>query len=306
MNIESTISVTKTTNTSSTSSSTGASSNNSSSTSFKDELDSVKAQENSKKTEDTKKAEDSQNAEDAKTHEADAENVKNAQKDSEEKNSQQIAKDELNEENAKAEENLLKQQEYSNPINELNSKIATLNDLKNNGFNSKSQGVESKADDKLSNKNDYCQTLKMNNNDITFFVNLVENQQMIAQNNPGVNPNMVNSDFTDIKSEATQKTVQISQTLLDAINKSAQTGKSFRVDFDNDIAVIMKVDKQGVLSANFIPGSAAVENYLRNNIASLRQNFDNQNLPYNELSYSQQQKQDKEQQNKNNKENKNE
>lgn len=143
----------------------------------------------------------------------------------------------------------------------------------------------------------------MDNNDIMFFVNLVENRQMIAQNNPVINSN-INNNFTDIKSEATQETVRVSATLMDAINDSLKTNKSFRIDFDKDIAVIMRVDKEGVLSANFIPGSAAVENYLRNNIETLRQNFDNQNLPYNELSYKRQQKEEHQQHQ--NKENENE
>ena len=66
-----------------------------------------------------------------------------------------------------------------------------------------------------------------------------------------------------------------------------------------DIAVIIKVNKDGSLMANFIPGDKAVEQYLRNNIASLRQRFDEENLSYSELSYSnsknqQQQKRKKE------------
>lgn len=55
--------------------------------------------------------------------------------------------------------------------------------------------------------------------------------------------------------------------------------------------------------ANFIPGDKAVEQYLKNNIASLRQRFDEQNLQYSELSYSnsrQQQQQQNRKKEKNN------
>ena len=48
----------------------------------------------------------------------------------------------------------------------------------------------------------------------------------------------------------------------------------------------MRVDKNGNLNANFIPGDKAVEAYLRNNISYLKQRFDEQDLPYNELTYS--------------------
>lgn len=313
MNIDSTTisTATKTTSTSSGASSTSSSTNPSDtpSTSFKEELDSVKDNSTTKETKTTDEAKatkDSKETDSSKSEETGATNPQNMEKTAAEQNAQQLAKDKLTNENTKKNGELINIQEYSDTIKELNSKIATINELKNNTTpNSKIQSTSAKSDGKVSK--DYCQTIKMDNNDATFFVNLVSNQQMTAQaqNNQTINQAITNN-FTEIKSEATQKSVQISQTLLDAINKSAQTGKSFRVDFDNDIAVVMRVDSKGVLSANFIPGSAAVENYLRNNIEGLKQSFDNQNLQYNELSYSQQQKQNRDQQDRNNKENKDE
>ncbi len=105
--------------------------------------------------------------------------------------------------------------------------------------------------------------------------------------------------FQEIKAEATQKTVAVTQTLLDSLNESMKTNKPFRIDFGDDIAVIMKVDKDGILSANFIPGSSAVENYLRGNIGYLRQSFEEQNLDYNELSYTRQENKKQKQNNRN-------
>lgn len=186
--------------------------------------------------------------------------------------------------------------EGADPLNELSSKIAALSSLKNN-FSSKTHIKKAETVDKGA-KSDYCQTIKMNPNDITFFLNLVDNQQLTAQNSMGVNSQ--NGAFTDIKSEATQQTVPVSAPLMDALNESFKTNKPFRIDFGGDVAVIMKVDRDGKLSANFIPGSAAVEAYLKNNIALLQQSFDEQNLPYNQLSYSKQQQQ---QQKENKKEN---
>lgn len=285
MNIESkTIpTTTKTTEASTTSSST-ATATKDNATTFKDELETVKAQEN-------------QNPQ-----ANDATETKNSETNSTNNLSQQVEKDKLATEKDNVSENF-NNIRFLDPLNELNSKIATLNEIKN-GSNQKIQGADatSKVDTKTG---DYCQTIKMDSHDATFFLNLVQNQQMSAQANQTINQGNANTNFTDIKSEATQSSIQVSATLLNALNDSAKTGKSFRIDFDNDIAVIMKVDKEGVLSANFIPGSAAVEQYLKNNIASLRQSFDEQNLPYNQLSYSNQQKQKKEeqQQNNNNKEN---
>jgi len=279
MNIESTSTATKLTEASKTSSS---STQTNESTSFKEEMEAVKAQE----TQNTEKTENAQN--------------EKAQKTSEENASQQVEKNKLTAEKEQTAENL-EQQKVADSLKELNSKIASLNDFKS-GFN-KTQSLE-KTDDKSIN-NDYCQTIKMNNEDVTFFLNLVENNKMTALVSQSVNSSQ-NNNFTDIKTNATQSTVQVSATLLNSLNEAAKTGKPLRIDFDNDVAVIMKVDKDGVLSANFIPGSAAVESYLRNNIASLRQNFEEQNLPYNELTYSNQQKQEQKEQSKNKKENENE
>lgn len=268
--------VTKTAEANNNTSSSSATATKDSSTSFKDELQAAKAQET--KDSDTKAAE--------------AKETQNAQKTADEKAAQEVSKEET-QKNDKTTENP-DNKRISDPLKELNAQLATLNGIKGM-YNTKTNSFELKAEE--TSKKDYCATLKMDNKDINFFVNLVANQQMTAQtaqlNNIGIGAN--NNNFNEIKSEATQKTVAVSATLMDAINESVKTGKPFRIDFGNDVAVIMRVNKDGQLSANFIPGSSAVEQYLRNNIETLRQSFDEQNLPYEQLSYSRQQ--NKEQQN---------
>lgn len=291
MNIEAakTATIPKTSDSSTSSSSANSVSNEDKS--FKEQLESVKTQDN-KASEDTKAAEATNTAQQTKAEETAKNNT-----------TQQSEKDRL-----KAEKDLAQKVEITDPIKELSSKIAAINDMKNGA--AKAHGSESKIDE-TTDKNEHCATLKMDNKDISFFLNLVENQQMTAQNPQAAGNTNINNMFSDIKSEATQKTVQVSAALLDSLNDAAKTGKSVRIDFGNDIAVIMKVDKEGTLSANFIPGTAAVEAYLRDNIAGLKQSFNEQNLPYNQLSYSKQQKeqsqgQEQNQQQKNNKENENE
>lgn len=284
---------------SSSSSNTGNISNDTNSTSFKDELAAVKNSD-TKETKEAKEAnqtQDAQNNGTVKENQNATSNIKDSQKTAEESELQKISISKLLESN-KNSKNVENNDELAT-LNELNTKIATMNEIKNN---SKTQAITSKTGE-TTDKSDNSQSMKMNNNDITFFLNLVQNQQMTAQNVQGNNQLNNNSitNFNEIKTNATQSSVQVSQTLLDALSDASKTGKSLRIDFGSDVAVIMKVDKQGVISANFIPGSAAVENYLKNNIESLRQNFDNQNLPYNQLSYSnQQQKQSKQQNNKEN------
>jgi len=317
MNIESTstATATKTTDASTSSANTATKDD---STSFKDQLAAAKTQssetvltagisttsdakttqnksiETAKTTEETKIAEATQaqkasDPQQTKTQDAAKNNI-----------TQQIANDKTTKDKDTT------KKEATDPIAELSSKIAALTGLKSGVSKIQTSGLKTKE---TTDKADIGQTIKLDNKDVSFFLNLVQNQQMEAQAGQGSASNNASTTFTDIKSEVAQKSVQVSSTLLDAMNESSKTGKSFRIDFDSNIAVIMKVDKNGAISANFIPGDTAVENYLRNNIAGLRQNFSDQGLAYNELTYSKQQRQDKQEQQenkKNNKENENE
>lgn len=289
---------------------TAASANNGADTkSFKDELSTIKAEdEKALKNKNTEIEKTLQNANIAKSAE-EIEAAETMQIGQVTQNSTVLTKNQQGSDKNKVSDQKLnianteENNKIPDPINELTSKISTLNELKKSSIaTTKSIGTKI---DKVTDKNSFCQVMTMDNKDATFFINLVENKQTEAQAIQMNMTNVVNNSFTEIKNEAARQAVQVSQTLMDGLNEAFKTGKPFRIDFDNNIAVIMKVDKNGILSANFIPGDAAVENYLRNNIASLRQNFDNQDLQYNELTYSKQQ-QKQEQKQKNNKENKNE
>ncbi len=142
--------------------------------------------------------------------------------------------------------------------------------------------------------------INMSDSDANFFANLVQNTDMSMKSIASqINDAMANG------TENIQKNVQVSSVLMDKLSESMKTNQPFRIDFDKDVSVILKVNKDGSLAANFIPGDKAVEQYLRNNISSLRQRFDDQNLPYSELSYSNSRQQQQERR-RNNKENRNE
>ncbi len=143
--------------------------------------------------------------------------------------------------------------------------------------------------------------INMSDSDANFFANLVQNTDMSMKSiSDSINQALMNNN-----AETVQKNVQVSSVLMDKLAESMKTSQPFRIDFDKDVSVIIKVNKDGSLAANFIPGDKAVEQYLRNNISSLRQRFDEQNLPYSELSYSNQNRQQQERR-RNNKENSNE
>lgn len=181
-------------------------------------------------------------------------------------------------------------------LNELGQKIATVQDLKKDSL--KTNKSDSSVDE-LKSSLDYS-VIKMDNNDALFFVNLVN-----GQNLKGEMSNDFSSSGFEIKSDAFEGASRVSAALTDALSESMKTNKPFRVDFGNDIAVILKVDKEGKISAEFIPGDKAVEQYLKNNIPLLKERFDSQNLSYSDLSYQKhkQNRQQNESNNKNNKEN---
>ena len=81
---------------------------------------------------------------------------------------------------------------------------------------------------------------------------------------------------------------------MDALSKARETNQPLRIDFDQNVSVILRIGKDGAIAANFIPGDKAVEQYLRNNISNLRAVFNENDLPYTELSYSNSSKQQNE------------
>lgn len=141
----------------------------------------------------------------------------------------------------------------------------------------------------LSSTEDKSNNLLMNNSisltetDADFFINLTQTNDVSVQNITAQAQNLVNqgADVKEVK-----QNMQISETLLNAINTAKENNQPLRIDFDQNVAVVLRVNKDGVISANFIPGDKAVEQYLKNNIDSLKATFNDNKLPYADLSYS--------------------
>lgn len=113
--------------------------------------------------------------------------------------------------------------------------------------------------------------------DAIFFVNLLNQNQLIDYS---VADNKITLNCND-------KPIQATNALLNMLSTSYESKKPIRLDFDNDVTVILKLDKQGKIQAHFIPGTSAVETYLKNNLPSLKQIFDEENIGYSYLGYSQ-------------------
>lgn len=192
--------------------------------------------------------------------------------------------------------------------------ISPVQDLKENLTTSKTSDIVKFIDANLSTKNTKKasksnsassakkaeeKSIKMTEADAKFFQNLVENNNQVSQD----------SKATDMANQATLKDVEeahsakVSKSLLNALKESQETNKSFRVDFDKDLSVILKVNRNGRISAEFLPGDAAVEQYLKSNIPLLKQKFNDEGLEYENLSYRDQSRKDNKEEKRNNRNN---
>lgn len=287
MNISTTEYVSSTQNSSYTTNTSSSSSNNS--VSFKDELVSVnksKATEKSEKESESKINDEKKVEGDEKTDKTveDSDVQKKNDEVNAEKTSVKESKDAKSAKNVAELKNAKSANEKDSleTVKALNSKIEAMKALQNQ------QKTVTTGVSKVSKKSTDLSknSLKMDLNDAKFFVNLVQNQQFTVQNNPNVQvANGLNGTEAILKNEATQQAVNVSSALMTQLQESMATNKPFRIDFDNNVAVVMHVDKDGKLSANFIPGDKAVEAYLKANLPALQQSFDAQNLPYNKLTY---------------------
>ena len=108
----------------------------------------------------------------------------------------------------------------------------------------------------------------MSQADVEVFVDIVENKPL---------------DVNTLTSEAVQKSVKISKTLADMLVKAKETSQPLRIDFDNNISVIIRISRDGKISADFLPSSQVAEAYLKENLPLLKQRFDEKNIEYDSL-----------------------
>ena len=114
----------------------------------------------------------------------------------------------------------------------------------------------------------------MDKSDVEFFANLVNGDVM---------------NLSDVKNP--EKSASVSKTLADLLAKSMEENKPVRIDFDNNISVIIKISRDGKISADFLPSSQVAEAYLKENLPLLKQRFDDNNIDYEQLNQRKQQNQ---------------
>lgn len=113
--------------------------------------------------------------------------------------------------------------------------------------------------------------------DAVFFINLLKQENYI---NYSVQDDSLSLTTID------DKKINATNSLLNMLKTSFDTKKPIRLDFDRDVTVILKLDKDGKIQAHFIPGTPEVEAYLKNNISCLKQTFNDEDIKYSYLGYS--------------------
>lgn len=111
-------------------------------------------------------------------------------------------------------------------------------------------------------------TVIMNQADVEMFATLVEKGEVKLDN---------------LAPKAAEQSVQVSKTLADMLAKSMEKNQPVRIDFDNNISVIIKISRDGKITADFLPSSQVAEAYLKENLPLLKQRFDENNIKYDSL-----------------------
>ena len=177
--------------------------------------------------------------------------------------------------------------DVKNVINERIAEISDLTEIVETSQEAKSIQKELKSMEvqKPQSKKVETKSLKMTEQDANFFIDLVKNNQETNQTVKDTTVQML-QDVQNLADDAQQAT-KVSKALSDMMSEAMKTNKPFRIDFDKNISVIIKIDREGKISAEFLPGDKAVEQYLRTQLPMLRQKFNDENINYKDLDYRQ-------------------
>lgn len=253
----------------------------SSESSFKDEMDKVSSTEKSKKNEKTSDEKndkvDEVSKKDEKTTNSENKITDNNANQNQDKNDAQSQAEQLN---GMVDFSNFGSLSVSDANSMLTNDIAQMLNLNNTAVTGLAADMKVPASGMMNL--DYS-SISMTESDADFFINLTQKNDVSVQNITAQAQNMLNQG---VDAKEVKQNVQISETLLNAINIAKENNQPLRIDFDQNMSVIMRFGKDGAIAANFIPGDKAVEQYLRNNIESLKNTFRENDLPYSDLSYS--------------------
>ncbi len=98
--------------------------------------------------------------------------------------------------------------------------------------------------------------------------------------------NLLKQGTADFNFDETENPSALSAKFLSMLKETLTNKKVFRIDFDNEISVIIKIDVEGKISANFLTSSKEIEEHLKNNLYILRQKFEEQGIKYDKIEHT--------------------
>jgi len=124
----------------------------------------------------------------------------------------------------------------------------------------------------------------LSKDDIEFF-KLCSEKNEITVNDINAKNSQVNVMAVDNNNQVSYKSFDFSKGLFNLIEYSFKKQKPIRLDFRGNSSVILKVNNQGKLSAEFISNDTAMEYILRNSIPNLKNKLDSEGIPYEKVFY---------------------
>lgn len=119
---------------------------------------------------------------------------------------------------------------------------------------------------------------EMTPDDIKFF-ELIANKQNVFINSAN------SLILEDESGQTVLRDLQFSKSLINLIEYAYTGNRPIRIDFAKDVSVILRIDKQGQISAEFISSDKAMEFLIKTNIPNLKQKLDNSGIKYKKIYY---------------------
>lgn len=146
--------------------------------------------------------------------------------------------------------------------NQSRIEVSTPNKIKN------AEALMSQVIEESKNKMTKLNAAELSSEDVDYIINLLQQGTADSGYDDKENPSALSAKFLAMLKDS-------------LINK-----KVFRIDFDNEISVIIKIDVEGKISANFLTSGKELEEGLKNNLYILRQKFEEQGIKYDSIEYT--------------------
>ncbi|EKE03992.1 MAG: hypothetical protein ACD_20C00122G0014 [uncultured bacterium] len=188
-------------------------------------------------------------------------------------------------------EDILKMQQIKLPIDEVDSSM-----LKNLKYLALKDQIPFKlkdikdirlmiyAHDLMGNNDKFKINLdSLDNKDINFLRQLMDNPNAIINSVNGQNLQVNLS--ADQSAQVSYLSFNVSKGLSDLIEYAYKSQKPVRLDFEGNSSIILRINNEGKLSAEFMSSNKAMEYILKNSIPHLRNRLDSEGIPYKEVVY---------------------